>query len=135
MSARWREATRAAPAAPPLSTRCQPRNSCGGADPRLVMRPAGASQAAATDTITGFARPKGDGRVYGGMRPLTGGAGVPLLSVSGPIGGLETLLSSLRLPLPPALAAESLRPLGYNPHKECPGVMGQPLSTTAFYPS
>jgi hypothetical protein len=56
-------------------------------------------------------RPKGDVRVYGEMRSLTGGASVPLLPVSGLIGGLETLLSPLRLPLPPALAAESLRPL------------------------
>ena len=54
---------------------------------------------------------RGDVRVDGGMRPLTGGTQVPFLPVSGPLRGLETLLSPLRLPLPPALAAELLRPL------------------------
>ncbi len=45
------------------------------------------------------------------MMPLTGGTQGLFLPVSGPLRGLETLLSSLRLPLPPAVAAESLRPL------------------------
>jgi hypothetical protein len=52
-----------------------------------------------------------DVRVDGEMRPLTGGTQVPFLPVSGPLRGLETLLSPRRLPLPSALAAESLRPL------------------------
>jgi len=56
-------------------------------------------------------RPKGDLRVSGGIRALRGGARGPLLSVSGHIVGLETLLAPLRLPRPPALAAKTLRPL------------------------
>jgi hypothetical protein len=55
--------------------------------------------------------PKGDLRVSGGIRALTGGARGPLLSVSGHIVVLETLRSPLCLPRPLALAAETLRPL------------------------
>jgi hypothetical protein len=39
MSALWRQATGAAPAASPVHTRCQPRDAWGGADLRLVLSP------------------------------------------------------------------------------------------------
>ena len=80
--------------------------------------PSVASQVAAVDSITAPPEPSGDVRVRGGLRSLTGGACVPLLPVVGHIGGLATVLSPLRLPLPPTLAAESLRPSCYNPHKD-----------------
>src|SRR5438132_946540 len=49
---------------------------------------------------------------------LPSGALVSLLPVSGHIGGLETVLSPLHLPLPPTLAAESLHASCDNPHKD-----------------
>jgi hypothetical protein len=54
--------------------------------------------------------PQGDVRVYGGLRPLPGGALGPRIPLSVHIGGLATVRSPLRLPLPLTLAAESLRP-------------------------
>jgi|SoiMetStandDraft_2_1073263.scaffolds.fasta_scaffold32741_3 hypothetical protein len=54
--------------------------------------------------------PQGDVRVYGGLRPLTGGALGPRIPLSVHIGSLATVLSPLGLPLPLTLAAESLRP-------------------------
>src|SRR5712691_8229429 len=41
VSTLWRETTRTAPSAPPVSTRCQPRDACGGAALRLIMSPRG----------------------------------------------------------------------------------------------
>jgi hypothetical protein len=60
----------------------------------------------------------GDVRLYSGLSPLTCGVLAPLLPVSVHIGGLETVLAPLHLPLPPTSAAESLRTSCYNPHKD-----------------
>ena len=72
--------------------------------------PAGLPKAAVAETITGSAEPPGDVRVYGGRRPLTGGALGPRIPLSVHIGGLATVLSPLGLPLPLTLATKSLRP-------------------------
>jgi len=95
----------------PLSTPAASRgNSWGGADLRLVMSPRGGLPRCRSRYRHGSLQsPRGDVRVYGGLRPLTCGALVPFLPVSVHIGGLSTVLSPLRLPLPPILAAESLR--------------------------
>lgn len=54
---------------------------------------------------------RGDGRVDGGMSPLTGETSVPFLPVAEPRRGLETLCAPSRLPRPSAGAAEALRPV------------------------
>jgi len=118
MSARWREPTRTAPAAPPVSTCCQPRDACGGADLRRIMSPRGLPRLPQQIPSRVPRSSLGDVRVSRGLRPLTCGALVSLLPVSGHIGGLETVLSPLHLPLPPTLAAESLHASCYNPHKD-----------------
>jgi len=76
------------------------------------MSPPGAVPGCRSRYRHGFLRAlRGDVRVYEGLRPLTGGALVPLLPLSVHIWGLDTVLSPLRRPLPPAGAAASLRPL------------------------
>ena len=118
MSALGRTPTRTAPSAPSLSTRCEPRDACGGAARRRLMSPHGRPRLPQPIPLWVPRGSLGDVRLESGLSPLTCGVLAPLLPVAVHIGGLETVLAPLHLPRPPTLAAEARRTSCYNPPQD-----------------
>ena len=135
MSALWRETTRMAPAAPPVATRCQPRDACGGADRRLIMHPRGLPRRPAQLPSQVPWGALEDPCVSRGRSPLTCGAPWSRFSWSrGPWGGWRPLLRLCPSHCHRLWLLSHSVPRATIPIKTRAPVVQQ-LSATAFYPA